>query len=128
MVCIFSFSNKYITWGSWTFCDLFDNSSGYDSWKHYTIVPAYQFWGKTTEWDQHDIEYYRVKGTPYMSYQCPLLPDLFNVMVILRQVHKMTTEWSWKSKIKCTGVNYYCSWVPNITPRCSTANRPLWLS
>ena len=33
------------------------------------------FWHKCTEWPQNDLEYYKVKGTPYICYYCPWFPN-----------------------------------------------------
>ncbi len=62
------------------------------------------FWDKYTEWPQSDLEPYKAK-LPYIciirvhdsqiSLRFALRPALFEIQTILRQVHRMTPNWSW---------------------------------
>ena len=61
------------------------------------------FWEKCTEWPQNDLEYRKVKRTPYMCcYGVPkskivvcfaLWLTVLELHAILKQVHRMTPKW-----------------------------------
>ncbi len=78
---------------------------------HY--LPSYQFWDKSTEWSQNDIDnyMYNSKGASYFWYSCPssqislwfaMQPTTFKLTVVLRLD---PLKWPWT--LQCQGYPIY---------------------
>ncbi len=101
------------------------------------------FWDKGTEWPKMTLDTTR-SYVPHtyvtsihkiqISLSFFLRPEVFEIQVILRQVHRMIPYWPWTLQGQITLYMYMynkSSWFPNFTPLRSTTSRfsrykPFW--
>lgn len=100
-----------------------------------TRVLSHQFWNKIIEWPHYDLEDYKVKGAPFMSYKCPKFHPLLCITNYFRVTSHFVTSEPNALKIalnitrwKVPYLSYQNTRVPNSNPfRCTeTCYMPFW--